>query len=79
MSPQGTQTPLQKQFGQRVRDLRKERGLALEELADRASLHWTYVGQVERGVRNPTLKNIAALAAALGVPIADLFQWQLAA
>jgi transcriptional regulator with XRE-family HTH domain len=61
-------------FGKRVRELRKERGLSQEALAERASLHWTYVSGVERGLRSPGLDVIGRLAAALRVSPAELFQ-----
>ncbi len=53
------------QLGERVRTRRQELGLNREELAARAKVHWTYVGQVERGERNLSLRNITRLAAAL--------------
>ena len=59
-------------FGQRVRARRHELGLTLEQLAERADMHWTYVGSIERGTRNPTLRNILRLAAALKTDPADL-------
>lgn len=64
---------IQKKFGDRVRELRRARGFSQEELADRARIHRTYMGGVERGERNPCLKNIAALADALGVSLEELF------
>lgn len=54
-------------FGKHLRKLRDERGLTQEGLADRAGLHFTYVGQIERGIRNPSLINLQRLAKALGV------------
>jgi transcriptional regulator with XRE-family HTH domain len=60
-------------FGRRVRELRLQAGLSQEALADRAGLHRTYVGSVERGQRNVSLDNIHALADALGVRPRDLF------
>lgn len=60
-------------FGSRVRALRESNGLSQEALAEKAGLHRTYVGSVERGERNVSLENICALAAALGVRPADLF------
>jgi transcriptional regulator with XRE-family HTH domain len=65
--------PVQKTFGERVRALRQERGWSQEELAVKSKHHWTYIGGVERGERNPTLLVIASLAAALKVKVAELF------
>lgn len=59
-------------FGTRVRELRREQGLSQEDLADRANLHRTYVGSIERGERNVALLNIHRLASALGVTARDL-------
>ena len=61
-------------FGRRVRELRKAKGFSQEELAHRAGMHYTYVGGIERGERNPALVNIGALASALGVSLAELFR-----
>jgi transcriptional regulator with XRE-family HTH domain len=54
-------------FGTRVRELRTERGLSQERLAELAKLHRNYVGGVERGERNIGLVNIVQLARALRV------------
>jgi transcriptional regulator with XRE-family HTH domain len=64
---------LRKIFGSRVRELREKAELSQEKLADRAGIHWTYLGGIERGERNPSLVNIGKIAAALGVEPADLF------
>ena len=66
--------PIQKRFGDRIRSLRQLRKLSQEELAFRAGIHRTYLGGVERGERNPALKNINSLAEALNVTLAELFQ-----
>lgn len=58
-------------FGDRVRAVRTSRGLSQEGLADKADLHRTYVGSVERGERNVSLDNIYRLADALGVTARD--------
>ena len=64
---------LRVRFGRRVRELRTKRGWTQEQLAAKAGKHWTYIGGIERGERNPTLEVIADLAAALNVPVANLF------
>lgn len=61
-------------FGRRVREVRHGLGLSQEDLADRAGLHWTYVGGVERGERNLSLVSIARLAEGLGLSLAALFE-----
>jgi len=64
---------VEKQFGERVRKLRLERKLSQEGLAFKAGLHRTYLGAIERGERNLSLRNIAAIAKALGVTLPQLF------
>ena len=61
-----------RQFGERVRARRLELGKSQEELAKDSTLHWSYVGQIERGQRNPTLHNILKLAEVLGMDPGDL-------
>lgn len=61
-----------RRFGEKVRKLRKERGISQEELAGRAGLHRTYVSSVERGERNVSLETIDKLARGLGFPMSDL-------
>ena len=65
-------TAIKKQFGARIRELRLDKGLSQEELAFKAGVHRTYLGGIERGERNPSLKNIAAIAKALGVALPEL-------
>jgi transcriptional regulator with XRE-family HTH domain len=59
-------------FGQRVRTRRQALGWSQERLAEEAGIHWTYVGQIERGRRNVTLHNILRLAQGLGCNPAEL-------
>ena len=63
-----------KAFGARIRGLRQTRGLSQEKLAEIADLHRTYISSLELGERNVSLKNIQALADALGVSLEDLFK-----
>jgi transcriptional regulator with XRE-family HTH domain len=63
---------LLKRFGERVRNLRKARGLSQEAFASECGLDRTYVGGIERGERNVALRNLSAIAAALGITLAQL-------
>jgi transcriptional regulator with XRE-family HTH domain len=67
---------LNKAFGLSIRNLRKKQGLSQEDLADRAGLHPTYVGGVERGERNPSLESILKISSALGVSPGQLFRFE---
>jgi transcriptional regulator with XRE-family HTH domain len=62
-----------KWFGCRVRELRHQKNLSQEELAEHAGIDRTYVGGVERGERNLSLLNIKKLSDALGINVKDLF------
>lgn len=59
-------------LGANVRTLRIKRKLTQEQLADLCDLHRTYVGAIERGDRNVSLKNIVIIAQALNVEPAEL-------
>ena len=63
-------------FGERVRELRQDRGWSQEEFAARAELDRSYVGCIERGERNVSIENICKIADALGVSPAALFEWR---
>lgn len=60
-------------FAQRVRVLREEQGISQEKLAERAGLHRTYIGMVERHERNPSLICIYKIANGLGIDVKELF------
>lgn len=61
-------------MGTRMRARRQELGLSQEALAVRCSLHWTYVGQIERGRRNIGILNLLRVAAALDLDPGDLVE-----
>jgi transcriptional regulator with XRE-family HTH domain len=60
-------------LGARIKELRRRLGISQEELADRASLHWTYLSDLERGRQSPTVDVVNRLARALGVSLAEFF------
>lgn len=62
-----------KSLGRRVRDLRREKGLSQEKLAEKADLHRNYVGRIERGEPGVSLFVVAQLAGALGLSLAEFF------
>jgi transcriptional regulator with XRE-family HTH domain len=66
---------LERRFGKRLKELRLARGLSQEELAFRVGVHRTYLGGIERGERNPSLRNLAAIAKGLGVSLPELFSF----
>ena len=59
-------------LGLNVRKRREARELTQETLAERSSLDPTYISGIERGLRNPGIKNVAKLAKALGLSTAEL-------
>ena len=63
-----------RRFGQRVRVLRKEKALTQEELADRANVHRTFIGMIERGEKNATLVTIIRISGALEIPAMELMR-----
>ncbi|MEZ5747445.1 MAG: helix-turn-helix transcriptional regulator [Paracoccaceae bacterium] len=59
-----------------MRRLRQSKGWSQEEFAHQAGLHRTYVSDLERGARNPTITVVDKLAVALGVPVGALLDEQ---
>ena len=59
-------------FGEKIKEFRKLKGLSQEQLAEKANLHRTYIGMIERAEKNITLLNIEKIANALDVKITDL-------
>lgn len=61
-------------LGRAIKNKRSEMKLSQEELAERAGLHRTYISDIERGARNPTLSSIERLARALNLSLSGLFE-----
>ena len=62
-------------FGDRIRSLREGEDWSQEELAEHTGFHRTYIGMVERGERNPSLKNIKKFADAFGMELSQLMKF----
>ncbi|MBD2389067.1 helix-turn-helix transcriptional regulator [Aphanizomenon flos-aquae NRERC-008] len=63
-----------KKLGSNIKQLRTKLELSQEQLAEKADLHRTYVGAVERGERNISLDNILAIARALEISASELLE-----
>ncbi len=63
-----------KSFAEVLREIRQEKGLSQEALADKAGLHRTYISQVERGLKSPSLRSLEQIAQALGIPASALLR-----
>lgn len=61
-------------FGLALRQARENEGMSQEELAERAGLHRTYIGQVERGEKNISIGNMEHLAHAVGLQVWEMIR-----
>lgn len=61
-----------KRLGENLKRLRNARGRSQEDFAHDAGIHRTYMSDLERGARNPTIRVVDKLAKALGVGLGDL-------
>jgi len=68
-------TNAQQKLGKKIRQLRLDAELSQERLGEMTGLDRTYISGIERGVRNPSLKNIEKLAKALNVKITELIDF----
>ena len=64
---------MKRKIQQRIREYRKERGLTLRQLAERAGCTPSYISQLEKGLTVPSLSMVGRLAAALNITVIDLF------
>jgi transcriptional regulator with XRE-family HTH domain len=70
----GKAVDILERFGNRVRELRKAKGLSQEAFAAECGLDRTYVGGIERGQRNVALRNIESIAQTLGITLCELMR-----
>jgi transcriptional regulator with XRE-family HTH domain len=63
-----------KLLGERIRGLRKEKGLSQEVLGERADLHEKFISQVERGAKNLSLDSLIKIAKGLDVSLEEVFR-----
>jgi transcriptional regulator with XRE-family HTH domain len=66
--------PIAKSFGKVLQQLRKERGLSQEELGFESGYHRTYISQLERGKKSPSLQTIFQLAKVLKVEPSEIVE-----
>ncbi|HEX5220858.1 MAG TPA: helix-turn-helix transcriptional regulator [Verrucomicrobiae bacterium] len=67
-------TDVKTELGRVIKGLRNKQAITQEELAAKALLHRTYVSDIERGARNPSLETLVRLAEALQIPLAEIFR-----
>lgn len=65
---------INRQLGYRLRFLRQQKGLTIEELALEANVNRNYLNDLERGARNPTVKILNRIAVALQINLSSLFE-----
>ena len=63
-------------FGAHLRRLRTAKGLSQTELAYRGNFDRNYIGMIERGERNPSLKSLYGIAQALGITLHELLNFE---
>ncbi len=66
---------VKKLVGERIRELRKGRGLSQEELGWKSDLHYTHIGAIERGEKNWSIETLVKVTKGLNVRINDLFDF----
>ena len=64
-----------KKFGKHLKSLRKDKNLTQKELSLKCNLHINYIGMIERGERNPSLKNLYVIANAFDISLSELMNF----
>lgn len=67
-------SPLHKRFGERLKELRDKNKLTQEKLADKIDVDRSYMGFLERGEKNPTLRMLSLIAKAFDIKLSDLLK-----
>jgi transcriptional regulator with XRE-family HTH domain len=67
---------IKEKFGQRVKTLRKEKGMSQEELAEKSGLNRPYISAIEQGKRNVSLEVMEKLAVAMGLEMRELIAFE---
>ena len=62
-------------FGEHLKELRKKENLTQQEFASKSGLHRNYIGMIERGERNPSLKNLELIAMTLNISLSELMDF----
>lgn len=66
---------LRKQFGKKLRSIRKRRGMTQQEFAELLDISIDFVSLVERGLNAPSFESIEAFSIILGIPVRDFFDF----
>lgn len=66
---------LRKQFGKKLRQVRKSRGLTQEQFAELLDISVDFLSLVERGLNAPSFESIEAFSITLGIPVKDFFDF----
>ncbi|WP_242163627.1 helix-turn-helix transcriptional regulator [Lysobacter sp. M15] len=66
--------PLRQRFGKRIKDLRKERGISQEALADKCGYTRAYMSRIETGAARLSIDAIEVLGTALRMPLSEMFK-----
>ncbi|MHB8828804.1 MAG: helix-turn-helix domain-containing protein [Syntrophales bacterium] len=70
-------TDVKRLIGERIRQLRKEKGLSQEKLGYESELHCTHIGSIERGQKNWSIDTLIKIAKGLNVEVVDLFNFPM--
>ena len=68
-------TKILDRIGEQIRNIRKEKGLTQEYLAEKVGIHPTYVGKIESGKSNTSAMMLYKISRALGVTLSDIFEF----